>query len=130
MAKKLVLLDTSILIDYYRKTDKNNAAWLLLIHQGYDFAVSVITKYEIYSGTSPKQQSFWDIVFENIVVSLDFQDEQDRGGSMLRNIQPTIAIIPDFPFPNDHIPALPAGFYLLVRSAHTVRSKFSRVIFS
>lgn len=69
MAKKLVLLDTSILIDYYRKTDKNNAAWLLLIHQGYDFAVSVITKYEIYSGTRPKQQSFWDSVFENIVVT-------------------------------------------------------------
>jgi len=68
MAGKLVLLDTSILIDYYRKTDKSNAAWLLLIHQGNDFAVSVITKYEIYSGANPKQQSFWDSVFENIVV--------------------------------------------------------------
>lgn len=68
MAKKLVLLDTSILIDYYRKTDKNNAVWLSLIRQDYDFAISVITKYEIYSGATSKQKSFWDRVFENIPV--------------------------------------------------------------
>ncbi len=35
MADKVVLVDTSILIDYYRKTDKSKSIWLTLLHQGY-----------------------------------------------------------------------------------------------
>lgn len=55
MADKLVLVDTSILIDYYRKTDKDNCVWIALVRQGYDFAISTITKYEIYSGATTSQ---------------------------------------------------------------------------
>lgn len=42
----------SILIDYYRKTDKSNSIWVALI-PGYKFAISAITKYEIYSDATP-----------------------------------------------------------------------------
>ncbi len=35
MANKTLVLDTSVLIDYYRKTDKENSLWLKLIRQGY-----------------------------------------------------------------------------------------------
>jgi len=35
MADKVVLVDTSILIDYYRKTDKGNTAWIGQIKKGY-----------------------------------------------------------------------------------------------
>jgi len=31
MEKKIVLLDTSILIDYYRKTDKEKSVWISLV---------------------------------------------------------------------------------------------------
>lgn len=66
MGKNIVLLDTSILIDYYRKTDKNNTVWISLIRQDYSFAISVITKYEIYAGANPSQRLFWGSAFENI----------------------------------------------------------------
>lgn len=72
MADIIVLLDTSILIDYYRKTDKNNAAWISLIRKGYQVAISAITKYEIYSGATKSQLLFWDSILETIpVISLD-----------------------------------------------------------
>ena len=31
MANKIVLVDTSILIDYYRKTDKEKSVWINLV---------------------------------------------------------------------------------------------------
>jgi predicted nucleic acid-binding protein len=72
MADKIVLVDTSILIDYYRKTDKEKSVWINLVRQGYSFAVSVVTKYEIYAGASAIQLTFWDSVFKAImVISLD-----------------------------------------------------------
>jgi len=72
MADKIVLVDTSILIDYYRKTDKENSVWIHLVRQGHSFAVSTVTKYEIYAGATPSQLKFWDTVFEAItVISLD-----------------------------------------------------------
>ena len=50
MADKIVLADTSILIDYFRKTDKQNSVLIHLFDQGYDFTISAISYYEIYSG--------------------------------------------------------------------------------
>ncbi len=35
----MILVDTSILIDYYRKTDKSYSVWITLINQGYEFAI-------------------------------------------------------------------------------------------
>ena len=72
MADGTILIDTSILIDYYRKTDKANSVWVKLIGRGYRFAVSIITKYEIYSGATPNQLAFWDNVFLFIdIIPLD-----------------------------------------------------------
>lgn len=68
MADKIILVDTSILIDYYRKTDKENSIWISLVRQGYSFAISAITKYEIYSGANPNQLAFWDGVLQAITV--------------------------------------------------------------
>ena len=68
MADKVVLVDTSILIDYYRKTDKEKSIWISLVRQGYSFAVSAVTKYEIYAGATLNQLKFWDTVFEAITV--------------------------------------------------------------
>ena len=68
MADKIVLVDTYILIDFYRKTDKVNSVWITLIKQGYEFAISAITKYEIYSGATQGQLVFWDSVLQAITV--------------------------------------------------------------
>ena len=72
MAEKVVMVGTSILIDFYRKTDKNNSAWIALVRQGYGFVISAITKYEIYSGATESQLSFWDSILLAIeVIPLD-----------------------------------------------------------
>jgi tRNA(fMet)-specific endonuclease VapC len=68
MANKIILVDTSILIDYYRKSNKANAVWLELIDQGYEFVVSAITKYELYSGATPSQIEFWNSILSIIPV--------------------------------------------------------------
>ena len=68
MADKIVLVDTSILIDYYRKTDKEKYAWLALVRKEYSFVISAVTKYEIYSGATQNQLTFWDKIFQQISV--------------------------------------------------------------
>ncbi|MEJ7770195.1 MAG: type II toxin-antitoxin system VapC family toxin [Chitinophagaceae bacterium] len=72
MANKIILVDTSILIDFYRKTDKANSVWISLIRKGYEYSISVVTKYEIYSGAVQGQLAFWDSVLQVIsVIPLD-----------------------------------------------------------
>jgi len=68
MADKIVMVDTSILIDYYRKTDKANSVWIALVRQGYTFTISTITKYEIYSGATQTQLSFWNTILQAVQV--------------------------------------------------------------
>lgn len=60
MEKKVVLVDTSILIDLFRKTDKENTVLVSLVRQGYVFCISAITDYEIYTGASFGQIDFWN----------------------------------------------------------------------
>jgi predicted nucleic acid-binding protein len=68
MENKIVLVDTSILIDYFRKTEKSNTALVKLFRQGYDFSISAITEYEIYSGANASQLNFWNDILNNISV--------------------------------------------------------------
>ena len=55
MANQMICLDTSILIDFFRKTNKENSAFYRISSQHTLFAVSVITEYEIFTGTTPDQ---------------------------------------------------------------------------
>ena len=74
MADKIVLVDTSILIDFYRKTDKANSVWVGLVQEGYDCTISAITKYEIYTGATASQVGFWDKILKAVTV-LPFDEE-------------------------------------------------------
>ncbi len=55
MANKIVLADTSILIDLFRKSEKANSRFVQLAIQGYQFEISAITEYEVYSGATTVQ---------------------------------------------------------------------------
>ena len=68
MAVNIILIDTSILIDYFRKSDKANSRLISLIKRGYRFHISSITEYEIYAGSSSVQQSFWEQLLEKTEV--------------------------------------------------------------
>ncbi|QJD79784.1 type II toxin-antitoxin system VapC family toxin [Spirosoma rhododendri] len=60
MEDKLILVDTSILIDFFRKTDKSNSALISLVRRGYSYCISAVTEYEIYIGATPAQIDFWN----------------------------------------------------------------------
>jgi len=68
MASKIILIDTSILIDFFRKTDKSNSILVDLVKKGYIFKISAITQYEIYSGANKNQLQFWNELLDKIDV--------------------------------------------------------------
>lgn len=84
MADKIVMVDTTILIDYYRKTDKENCVWVTLVRKGFSFAISEVTKYEIYSGATANQLAFWDDIFQAINV-IPFDEIVVDAGVMLNS---------------------------------------------
>ncbi len=59
MAGKIVVLDTSILIDFFRKTAKNKTELIKLVDEGYSYCISAITEYEIYVGATVAQHGYW-----------------------------------------------------------------------
>ena len=82
MGEKLALLDTSILIDFFRKTDKKNSRFYSLSDTFDSFCISVITEYEIFIGaTSPAQKAYWKEFLQKVtVVSLDSETVQTAIG--------------------------------------------------
>jgi predicted nucleic acid-binding protein len=68
MANELICLDTSILIEYFRKTKKENSFFVELTNQYSLFAVSIVTEFEILSGSNQDQKVFWDKFFQHILV--------------------------------------------------------------
>ena len=68
MESDIILLDTSVLIDYYRKKDKNKTLLFHLAETWPLFAVSAITHFEIYAGTLNQQKDFWDSFFQEVAI--------------------------------------------------------------
>jgi predicted nucleic acid-binding protein len=68
MADKIILVDTSVLIDYFRKMDKANSVLVTLVKQRYDYCISSVTEYEIYRGALLGQMAFWDNLLEKVQV--------------------------------------------------------------
>lgn len=68
MADKIVLVDTSILIDYFRKQDKEKSMLVALVKQGYTYCISSVTEFEIYRGALLGQLLFWDNLLQKVEV--------------------------------------------------------------
>ncbi|MFP5042001.1 type II toxin-antitoxin system VapC family toxin [Parasediminibacterium sp. JCM 36343] len=68
-------LDSSVLIDYFRKPNKENTFFSYLSKDYDSFLVSVIIQYEVYIGATILQKPFWDTVFNN-VSSVPFTSEE------------------------------------------------------
>ncbi|GAK52394.1 PilT protein domain protein [Candidatus Moduliflexus flocculans] len=65
MARTLICVDSSVFIDYFRKQQKQKS-WLFELTNSYDFAASVITKLEIFSGVTDEQAAFWRQIFQHV----------------------------------------------------------------
>jgi len=63
MEDSLVLLDTSVLIDLFRKKVKENSYFYQLSGKYTNFAVSTITRFEIFVGQQENQNEFWDLFY-------------------------------------------------------------------
>ncbi len=66
------MIDTSLLIDYFRKTDKSKTRLVQLSEKFDQLAISTITEFEIYTGATEVQITFWDAFLSEIsIVPLD-----------------------------------------------------------
>nr|MBZ1359024.1 PIN domain-containing protein [Dyadobacter fermentans] len=65
MAKELVLVDTSILIDFFRKSDKANSRLMKLVTGDAHFCISAITEFEIYTGTTKSDRLLGGLFVQN-----------------------------------------------------------------
>lgn len=68
MENELICLDSSVLIDYFRKSNKDNSLFVAIAKRKCSFTVSVVTEFEIYAGSNPSQQVFWDVFFQKITI--------------------------------------------------------------
>lgn len=68
MADHIVMVDTSILIDYFRKKDKSKTRLFELSHKFKNLCISSITEFEIYTGANNEQLEFWKTILANFVV--------------------------------------------------------------
>lgn len=67
-SEELICLDSSILIDFFRKVDKSKSFFYKLTKKHKLFSVSVITEYEILVGSNGNTSLFWNDFFEKIIV--------------------------------------------------------------
>jgi tRNA(fMet)-specific endonuclease VapC len=72
MAEKILMLDTSVLIDYFRKTDKSKSRFVQLSREFDQIAISSVTEFEIYTGATTAQRNFWNsLLFDVMVIPFD-----------------------------------------------------------
>ena len=62
----MILLDTSVLIEMFRVKDKTTTFFYRLSNDNNDFAISILTHYEIFRGSSSVQDTFWTKILKNI----------------------------------------------------------------
>lgn len=64
----MILLDSSILIELFRKKDKKKTQFYSLSKLDEEFSISTITYYEIGIGNRKSHAGFWDSLCNNLTV--------------------------------------------------------------
>jgi len=77
MADKKLMVDTSLLIDYFRKTDKNNARLVTHFKSYGQLYISSITEFEVLNGAKQLHLDFWDGMLPRFKI-LDFDSKAAR----------------------------------------------------
>ena len=68
MANEMIVLDSSILIDFFRKKRKEKSAFFNLTEDHSSFAISVITYFEILVGCSDAVQDYWRELVQDFTI--------------------------------------------------------------
>lgn len=77
MADKKLMIDTSILIEYFRKSDKANSRLLAHFKQYNQLYISSITEFEVYNGATDLHKQFWEGMLLRLII-LDFDGKAAR----------------------------------------------------
>lgn len=77
MADKRLMIDSSILIEYFRKTDKIKSKLIAHFKQYDQLFISTITVFEVYNGATEVHKQFWDNMLKSLTV-LDFDRKAAR----------------------------------------------------
>jgi tRNA(fMet)-specific endonuclease VapC len=77
MADKGIMVDSTILIDYFRKTDKSRTRLVSLFKEYGTLYISAITEFEVVTGATKQHLEFWDGMLERFTV-LDFDSRAAR----------------------------------------------------
>ncbi|MFB2118734.1 type II toxin-antitoxin system VapC family toxin [Parapedobacter sp. 2B3] len=93
MEATVACLDTSILIDYYRKKDKRKSTFFQLTHLYKLFAVSIVTEYEVLIGSRPEQEEFWRGFFDKVTVLPFNKPANDAAISITKQLKATNKLI-------------------------------------
>jgi tRNA(fMet)-specific endonuclease VapC len=64
----LICLDSSVLIDFYRKKRKETTFFYQLSLQYSGFVLPVVSHFEILTGSNINQHSFWENLFEDFII--------------------------------------------------------------
>ena len=77
MADNELMVDTTILIDYFRKTDKANSNLVSHFKQYNRIYISSVTEFEVITGATEKHLEFWNGMLPRFTV-LDFNSKGAR----------------------------------------------------
>ena len=80
----MILLDSSVLIDFFRKKNKSKTTFYRLLGSYQSFAISTVTYYEIGIGSKPEDLDFWNQMFRNFII-MPFDLEAAKTAIEIRN---------------------------------------------
>ncbi len=67
--ENIVCLDTSVLIDFFRKQKSEKTLFIKLIQSNFSgFYIPITVEFEIYYGANEQQLSFWNSLFTDFIV--------------------------------------------------------------
>ncbi len=95
MDREVICVDTSVLIDYFRKQNKEKTL-LYTLSEKYNFAISVITKFEIWVGADEIQRKDWNEILTGFKILPLTELETDKAANIIRHLK-TINKIVELP---------------------------------
>lgn len=71
----MILIDTSVLIEYFRKQKKEKTFFYELAGKYSEMGISALTKYEVLVGSHESQDAFWKSLLSKLTL-IPFGDEE------------------------------------------------------
>ncbi len=68
MADKIIMVDTTILINYFRTKDKSKTRLVFLSDHFNYFCIASITEFEIFTGAPEAQLQFWEEMLQRFII--------------------------------------------------------------